>query len=54
MVWNNQNSIVAGTPIYIDIYNIDQPKSTDITSLQFISVTIDSDSNYDNGVLASA
>ena len=54
MVWNNQNAISSGTTIYIDIYNIDQPKVADITASQFISVTIDSDSNYDNGVLASA
>lgn len=54
MVWNNQNSISSGTTFYIDIYNIDQPKVADITSFQYISVTIDGDSNYDNGVLAMA
>lgn len=54
MVWNNQNSISSGVTIYIDIYNIDQPKVTDITALQFISVTVDNDGTYSNGVYASA
>jgi hypothetical protein len=54
MVWSNQNTIASGTLIYIDIYNIDQPKAADITASQYISVTVDSDNNYDNGVLASA
>ena len=51
MVWNNQVSIAANTAIYIDIYNIDQPKAADISSSQSISVTIDDDSDYTNGAL---
>ena len=48
MVWNNQN----GSSFFIDIYNIDLPKNTDVTSNQYISVTIDDDSNYAGGVAA--
>jgi len=53
MVWNNQISIAANTPIYIDIFNIDQPKNTDIvTADQVITVAVDNDNNYANGALA--
>lgn len=52
MVWNNQLSIAPNTPIYIDIYNIDQPKNTDISTGQYISVAIDNDNNYTNGALS--
>jgi hypothetical protein len=52
MVWNNQVSISAGVPIYIDIFNIDQPKTTDIGSNQKISVAIDNDNDYSNGALS--
>ena len=53
MVWNNLNSITAGSNFYIDVYNVDQPKSGDIGSNQKIMVTIDDDSMYSNGVAAS-
>lgn len=52
MVWVNQNSIAAGTNFYIDIYNIDLPKNSDISGSQYIGVTIDTDNNYANGVSA--
>ena len=39
---------------YVDIYNVDQPKSTDVTSNQKIMVTIDEDADYSNGVAATS
>ena len=55
MVWNNQASIASGAYFYVDIYNIDLPKSTDIDSTsQYIMVTIDTDGDYSNGVAATA
>jgi hypothetical protein len=39
----------ASTTIYIDIYNIQIPKSTD-TSPNIITISIDSDTNYQNGI----
>jgi len=54
MVWNNQATITAGTAFYVDIYNIDLPKSGDITASQYIMVTIDTDGDYSNGVAATA
>jgi hypothetical protein len=53
IVWNNLNSIAAGTNFYVDIYNIDQPKNTNIGGNQRIMVTIDDDSLYSNGVVAT-
>ena len=53
IVWNNQN-FASNTAIYIDIYNIDQPKNSDIGASQYIGVVVDSDSSYSNGVLAKA
>jgi len=52
VVWNNLNSIGAGTPFYIDIYNIDLPKNSDVNSNQRIMVTIDDDGVYSNGVVS--
>jgi len=47
-VWNNQ-ILASGATLYIDIYNIEQPMSTDITANQYITLTIDSDDNITNG-----
>lgn len=54
MVWNNLNSISSGTNFYIDIYNIDLPKATDVNSNQKVMVTIDDDASYANGIVATA
>lgn len=54
IVWNNLNSIAAGVNFYVDIFNIDLPKSADIGGNQRIMVTIDQDGDYSNGVAASA
>ena len=53
IVWNNLNSIAGGTNFYVDIYNIDQPKNGNIGGNQQIMVTIDDDSLYSNGVVAT-
>ena len=53
VVWNNLNSIGAGASFYVDIYNIDLPKSSDVNSNQRIMVTIDDDEMYSNGVISS-
>ena len=53
VVWNNLNSVGAGTNIYIDIYNIDLPKNSNVNSNQRVMVTIDDDSTYSNGVVAT-
>jgi hypothetical protein len=54
MVWNNQATITSGAFFYVDIYNIDLPKITDITANQYIMVTIDTDGDYSNGVAGTA
>jgi len=51
MVWNI-NSLAANAAFYIDIFNIDQPKSTDITGNQKIGLSITSSSLYSTGNLA--
>lgn len=51
MVWNI-NSITASTTFYIDIFNIDQPKTTDITGNQKIGISFTSSSLYSSGNLA--
>ena len=38
--------------MYVDVYNIEQPKATDITNNQKISLTIDLDDTYMNGANA--
>lgn len=48
VIWNNL-AVAASTTIYIDIYNIQIPKSTD-TSPNIITVSLDTDSDYSNGV----
>ena len=53
VVWNNLNSISAGTSFYVDIYNIDLPKNSDINSNDRIELTIDDDGTYSNGVIAT-
>ena len=52
VVWNNLNLIGASTNFYVDIYNIDLPKNTDVTANQMIMVTIDNDGMYSNGVIS--
>ena len=54
VVWNNENAISASTNFYVDIYNIDQPKASNVGGNQKIMVTIDADSTYSNGVAATA
>lgn len=51
MIWNNRD-ISANTTFYIDIYNIQQPKNTD-TSPNIITVTVDTDGDYQQGVYGS-
>lgn len=48
MIWNNL-AVAASTTIYIDIYNIQIPKSSD-TSPNAITVSLDNDGDYSNGV----
>ena len=52
VVWNNLNSISSGTNFYVDVYNIDLPKNSDVNSNQRIMVTIDDDEMYSNGVIS--
>lgn len=42
-------AVAASTTIYIDIYNIQLPKSTD-TSPNAITISVDNDGDYSNGV----
>jgi hypothetical protein len=51
MVWNNQ-AIGSGVSIFIDVFNIDQPKNSDLNGNSKIGVSIDTDSNYNNGIYA--
>ena len=44
VLWNNRD-LSASTPLYIDIYNIQQPMSSD-TSPNSIVVTLDTDGDY--------
>jgi hypothetical protein len=50
-VWNNIN-LAAGGTIYLDIFNIQQPKQSDIITgtQKKISCQIDVDDSYTNGV----
>ena len=51
MIWNNRD-ISSSATFYIDIYNIQQPKNTD-TSPNIITVTVDTDGDYQQGVYGS-
>lgn len=51
MLWNNRD-IGISTTFYIDIYNIQQPKSSDTTP-NGITITVDKDSDYEGGVLGA-
>jgi hypothetical protein len=51
MVWNNQ-ALPAGTSLYVDIFNIDQPKNGDLSGNSKIGLSIDNDNSYSNGILA--
>lgn len=50
-MWNNLN-LASGATVYIDIFNIQQPKQTDITTgtQKIISCSIDIDDSYINGI----
>lgn len=50
-MWNNLN-LAAGATVYLDIYNVQQPKQTDITTgtQKRISCSIDVDDYYSNGI----
>lgn len=52
-MWNNLN-LAAGDTVYIDVFNIQQPKQTDITTgtQKKISCSIDIDDSYSNGINA--
>jgi hypothetical protein len=50
VVWNNR-VITAGSDLYVDIFGVSQPKASNIVSGQsVISVSIDTDIDYSNGV----
>jgi hypothetical protein len=51
MVWNNQN-LNASVSLYVDIFNVDQPKNSDLSGNSKVGLTVDSDNIYSNGVLA--
>lgn len=51
MVWNN-NALSSGTSLYVDVFNIDQPKNGDLNGNSKIGLTIDNDNNYNNGIAA--
>jgi hypothetical protein len=45
--------MAAGATLYIDIFNIEQPMSANITSTnRMIGLTIDTDDNFTNGANA--
>jgi hypothetical protein len=50
-VWNNLN-LAIGATVYIDVFNIQQPKQTDITTgtQKMITCSIDLDDSYANGI----
>ena len=50
VIWNNID-ISSSSAFFIDIFNIDVPKTGD-TSPNLITVSLDPDSDYENGVLA--
>ena len=51
MVWNNQ-ALAANANLFIDIFNVDQPKNTDLNANSKIGFTVDNDNLYTNGVVA--
>lgn len=40
----------AGSTLYIDVFNVQQPLTTDITANSFVTIDIDLDSNLTNGL----
>ena len=50
-MWNNLN-LAIGATVYIDVFNIQQPKQTDITTgtQKMITCSIDLDDSYANGI----
>lgn len=48
MLWNNVD-VNANTPIYVDVFNIQQPMSSN-TSPNIITISVDTDGDYFNGV----
>lgn len=52
VLWNNQD-VTSNTNFYVDIFNIQLPKSTDTTPNKIV-VTVDADSDYSGGVNGSA
>lgn len=49
VVWNNR-VIAAGVTFYVDILGVAQPNVGDVTSSSTISVSVDTDTDYSNGV----
>ena len=45
MVWNNQ-ALAANTFLYVDIFNIDQPKNDDVSGNTKIGLTVDADGDF--------
>ena len=45
MVWNNQ-ALTANAFLYVDIFNIDQPKNTDLNANTKIGLTVDYDGDF--------
>lgn len=45
MVWNNQ-ALGSGIFLYVDIFNIDQPKNSDLNGNTKIGFTVDSDGDF--------
>jgi|JI6StandDraft_1071083.scaffolds.fasta_scaffold03695_18 hypothetical protein len=52
VVWNNR-IISAGSTFYVDILGVAQPNVGDVTGASVISVSVDIDTDYSNGVAQS-
>lgn len=53
MVWNNQE-LTAGSFLFVDVFNIDQPKNTDVSGNTKISLTVDQNGDFAGGIDAYA
>lgn len=49
VIWNNR-IVSSGGSLYIDIFGVSQPRAVNITGSSYISVSIDIDTDYTNGV----
>jgi hypothetical protein len=48
-VWNN-GVVAAGITFYIDVFGVSQPKMGDVSATSIISISVDLDTDYSNGV----